>query len=390
MSELENAGPAAKQAASKADGVKTAEGSSEVLPSRNPANAESPASMRHISVQEGVRTGENVSQYRTDSTQTAAMREEAETAPTTDKAQMVQPEPAGGRLSNPAAHAVSVRNGAYQAYERAANPVFQQPLQPDDPDSMQFAMTHAKNAMLASQIQNTPEAMQTLRNIAALLLQNGVLSDNDTALLQNFLQGNTQAMPQNKLQSLQNLLRLCQQNIPTSVQQAAIQQNIPDLPKVWSFMQLADMTNTRKMNAAQLKRAAKDISSFATSLKHAMTGDSVQLQDQRTLDFMQPVYLNNGKVQYPAYIHVYDENKQDAKTGERKKETWFRVCMLTQHIGAIELTCRVYDEGQLDMRMFFSNADTAEGFIPFIPEIKDNLKDSTLHIRDFHVDTEGA
>ncbi|MCI6159222.1 MAG: hypothetical protein MR669_06500 [Selenomonadaceae bacterium] len=390
VSELENAGPAAKQAASKADGVKTAEGSSEVLPSRNSANAESPASMRHISVQEGVRTGENASRYRTDSTQTAAMREEAETAPNTDKAQMAQPEPAGGRLSNPAAHAASVRNGAYQAYERAANPVFQQPLQPDDPDSMQFAMTHAKNAMLASQIQNTPEAMQTLRNIAALLLQNGVLSDNDTALLQNFLQGNTQAMPQNKLQSLQNLLRLCQQNIPTSVQQAAIQQNIPDLPKVWSFMQLADMTNTRKMNAAQLKRAAKDISSFATSLKHAMTGDSVQLQDQRTLDFMQPVYLNNGKVQYPAYIHVYDENKQDAKTGERKKETWFRVCMLTQHIGAIELTCRVYDEGQLDMRMFFSNADTAEGFIPFIPEIKDNLKDSTLHIRDFHVDTEGA
>lgn len=390
VSDLENAGPAAKQAASKADGVKTAEGSSEVLPSRNPANVESPASIRRTSVQEGVRTGGNVSRYGTDSTQTAAMREEAETAPNTDKVQMAQPEPAGGRLSNPADHAASVRNGAYQAYEQAANPVFQQPLQPDDPDSMQFAMTHAKNAMLASQIQNTPEAMQTLRNIAALLLQNGVLSDNDTALLQNFLQGNTQAMPQNKLQSLQNLLRLCQQNIPTSVQQAAIQQNIPDLPKVWSFMQLADMTNTRKMNAAQLKRAAKDISSLATSLKHAMTGDSVQLQDQRTLDFMQPVYLNNGKVQYLAYIHVYDENKQDAKTGERKKETWFRVCMLTQHIGAIELTCRVYDEGQLDMRMFFSNADTAEKFIPFIPEIKDNLKDSTLHIRGFHVDTEGA
>ncbi len=342
---------------------------------------------------EQVHTGETVLQQETNPSRFVGTDTEAATETGKTQTMMAGSADRGtaGRTSGPASYAASVQNHAYQAYERAGNPVFQQPLQPDNPDSMQFAMAHAKNAMLASKIQNTPETMQTLRNLAVLLLQNAVLSDSDTALLQNFLQGgNTQAMPQKNLENLQNLLRLCQQNVPTSVQQAAIQQNIPDLPKVWSFMQLADMTNTRKMNAAQLKRAGKDIASFATSLKHAMTGDSVQLQDQRALDFMQPVYLNNGKVQYPAYIHVYDENKKDARIGEQKKETWFRVCMLTQHIGAIELTCRVYDEGQLDMRMFFSNSDTAEEFIPFIPEIKDNLKDSSLHIHDFHVDTEGA
>ena len=366
-----------------------------VLPQENGAQTKAAGNVLSMSRLAGtgqVRTNGMVSQQETNPSRFAGTDTEA--APETGKTQTMLAGSAdrgtAERPSGPASYAASVRNHAYQAYERAGNPVFQQPLQPDDPDSMQFAMAHAKNAMLASKIQNTPETMQTLRNLAALLLQNAVLSDSDTALLQNFLQGNTQAMPQKNLDNLQNLLRLVQQNIPTSVQQAAIQQNIPDLPKVWSFMQLADMTNTRKMNAAQLKRAGKDIASFATSLKHAMTGDSVQLQDQRALDFMQPVYLNNGKVQYPAYIHVYDENKKDARTGEQKKETWFRVCMLTQHIGAIELTCRVYDEGQLDMRMFFSNSDTAEEFIPFIPEIKDNLKDSSLHIHDFHVDTEGA
>ena len=366
-----------------------------VLPQENGAQTKAAGNVLSMSRLAGtgqVRTNGMVSQQETNPSRFAGTDTEA--APETGKTQTMLAGSAdretAGRPSGPASYAASVRNHAYQAYERAGNPVFQQPLQPDDPDSMQFAMAHAKNAMLASKIQNTPETMQTLRNLAALLLQNAVLSDSDTALLQNFLQGNTQAMPQKNLDNLQNLLRLVQQNIPTSVQQAAIQQNIPDLPKVWSFMQLADMTNTRKMNAAQLKRAGKDIASFATSLKHAMTGDSVQLQDQRALDFMQPVYLNNGKVQYPAYIHVYDENKKDARTGEQKKETWFRVCMLTQHIGAIELTCRVYDEGRLDMRMFFSNSDTAEEFIPFIPEIKDNLKDSSLHIHDFHVDTEGA
>lgn len=108
------------------------------------------------------------------------------------------------------------------------------------------------------------------------------------------------------------------------------------------------------------------------------------------MNFMIPLFFgDDNDVSYPSYIHVYDENGRDPETNMERKETWLRLCVLTDNIGAVELTCRVYEENHLDMRLFFSNTETANQFREFVPELKDNLKASSLRLEDFKIGAVG-
>ncbi len=136
------------------------------------------------------------------------------------------------------------------------------------------------------------------------------------------------------------------------------------------------------MTGRQLKKAGKDIADLVLSMRHSMTGTNREVQGQRSLNFMMPLYMENEEKAYPSYIHVYDENEQDPYTGEIQKETWLRLCVLTDNIGAVELTCRVYGENELDMRLFFSDHEIAEEFRDVIPNFIGSLgetKDLTLN-----------
>lgn len=248
-----------------------------------------------------------------------------------------------------------------------------------------------KQELMSQTIENTPAAMEAMRGAAAQLLQAGgtSISEGDALLLQSFINGKEQLLNAKETRELQQLVRLCQQNIPATVQQAAQQHNLPDLPRLWAFMQLCDMAgaDTKKMNARTLKKAGKDIASFVIGMRASLTGDNTTaVQGQRSLNFMMPMYMDD--VTYPAYIHVYDEEKQDELTGEIKKETWLRLCVLTDNIGAVELTCRVYGE-QLDMRVVFSDSDAAKDFRENAAELKAELKDSRLKLNDFKIGAPG-
>ncbi|MBR3722818.1 MAG: hypothetical protein IKN12_08635 [Selenomonadaceae bacterium] len=222
-------------------------------------------------------------------------------------------------------------------------------------------------------LQNTPQAMETMKAMAELLLKNAKMTEADTKLLQNFVNGRESVLSEREARQLQTLLRLCQQNVPTTVQQAAVQQNLPDLPRLWAFMQLCDLAVARRMTGRQLKKAGKNVADLVLSMRHSMSGSNNQVQGQRSLNFMMPLYLMENEKSYPSYIHVYDENAEDPYTGEFKKETWLRICVLTDNIGAVELTCRVYDENALDMRLFFSSHETAEEFRDIIPEFRSSV-----------------
>ena len=223
-------------------------------------------------------------------------------------------------------------------------------------------------------MQNTPQTMETMKGMAQFLLKNAQMTEQDVALLQNFVNGREPVMNEREARQLQTLLRLCQQNVPTTVQQAAVQQNLPDLPRLWAFMQLCDIAVAKRMNARQLKKASKDVAELVLSMRHSMTGSNSSVPGQKSLNFMLPLYLGENEKSYPSYIHVYDENAQDPYTGEMKKETWLRLCVLTDNIGAVELTCRVYDDHQLDMRLFFSSHETAEEFREVVPEFRRSMR----------------
>ncbi|MCR5757619.1 MAG: hypothetical protein K6F95_06905 [Selenomonas sp.] len=252
----------------------------------------------------------------------------------------------------------------------------------------QAAMQQAKNELMNQMLENTPQTMNALRDLAQLLLEDGNLTQKDALLMKSFVNGKEALLSAKEAQQLQQLIRLCQANVPATIQQAALQQNIPDLPRLWAFMQLCDMAYTRNMTSRQLKKAGKDVAAFVLSMRGSMEGDNSIVPGQRSLNFMMPMYMGEEST-YPAYIHVYDEKQPDPETGEMKKETWLRLCVLTDNIGAVELTCRVYQENQLDMRLFFSSTETANEFRAEADALRGSLQDSKLKLKDLKIGAVG-
>ena len=249
--------------------------------------------------------------------------------------------------------------------------------------------TRSEGAMARSVLQNTPQTMETMKQMATLLLRDATLTTQDTRLLQNFVNNQSGLLSEKDAKQLQLLLRLCQSNIPASVQQAAQEQNLPDLPKLWAFMQLCDLAYLKdKDNAAFLKKASRDVAEFAAMMKGAMASENSQAAEgQRSMSFMVPLYMGDQeKTAFPAYIHVYDENEEDpAAPGERKKETWLRVCLLTENIGAVDLTFRMYEKRNLDVRVLFSEPKMIKAFGEYIPEFEESFIDTPLVLKDLKV-----
>ncbi len=233
-------------------------------------------------------------------------------------------------------------------------------------------------------MENTPQTMNVLRSLAQSLLQNENLSQRETLLLQNFVNGRGQTLNEGDAKQLQQLIQLTQQNIPGTVRQAAFEQQMPDLPRLWAFMQMADIVKTRKMTAEQYKRAGRDVAALALTMRSALEGENAAPQPgQRSMNFVMPLFM--GTSEYPAYIHVYDESHQDEETERVKKETWLRICVLTDNIGTVELINRIYEENHVDMRLYFSDADAAWEFRKALDEIRESTDGTSLVIEGIQI-----
>ena len=233
-------------------------------------------------------------------------------------------------------------------------------------------------------MENTPQTMNVLRSLAQSLLQNENLSQRETLLLQNFVNGRGQKLNEGDAKQLQQLIQLTQQNIPGTVRQAAFEQQMPDLPRLWAFMQMADIVKTRKMTAEQYKRAGRDVAALALTMRSALEGENAAPQPgQRSMNFVMPLFM--GTSEYPAYIHVYDESHQDEETERVKKETWLRICVLTDNIGTVELINRIYEENHVDMRLYFSDADAAWEFRKALDEIRESTDGTSLVIEGIQI-----
>ena len=252
-------------------------------------------------------------------------------------------------------------------------------------------MDSARNVLTKSTLQNTPQTTHTMKNLAQFLMQNKNLNPRETALLKNFVNNSQQMMSETEARHLQNLLRLCQQNVPFTVRQAAVQQNLPDLPRLWAFMQMCDMANLNsKMTPKALKKAGKDVAAFATSMRGAMSSDNAVIQNQRSFQMMVPLYMGDKELSYPTYFNIYDETERDPDSGETKKETWVRICILTDYVGAVEMVFRIYDENKLDMRFYFSQREVAKEFGEvYVKELKNTMKNLSLKMGEISVGSVG-
>jgi len=252
---------------------------------------------------------------------------------------------------------------------------------------MRHEMKLAKAEMIKQNLLNTPETTDAMKNLAQFLVRNQQMTPRDAALLQNFVNNSQQTMSELEARHLQNLLRLCQQNVPLTVQQAAVQQKLPDLPRLWAFMQMCDLANiASNINPKSYKRISKDIAEFANAMRRAMTAENSIIQNQRSFQMMMPLYIGEEKTSYPTYLSIYDETARDEDTGEDKKETWLRICVLTDYIGAAELVFRIYDETKLDMRFYFSRQDVAEEFRTiYMDDLRNSINQTQLNVGEVRV-----
>ena len=284
------------------------------------------------------------------------------------------------------------QNGQGQAENQPPQTENQAMRQPGQPIST-MEVRQAKAQMMAQPLQNTPQTMDTLKNVAQFLLKNADVTPEDAHLLQNFVNGSETVLSDKEARQLQTLLRICQQNVPTTVQQAAIGQNMPDLPKLWAFMQLCDMVVAKKMSARQLKKAGKDVADFALSMRNSLgnenSGGVQSASKGRSISFLLPLFMGDNEKAYPSYINVYDEEEMDWEAMRPRKETWFRVCVLTDNIGAVDITCRVYEGLQLDIRVFFSDREAARDFVEVMPEVRRSLRNTDMQLNDFSIGVAG-
>ena len=323
-------------------------------------------------------------------------------------AQPSQPQPTANQPTQPAPAQTATANQPAQPQQRAETPrddftvnVPKKPqASPVDEDfiarqrELMAQMQFAKTQLLQQPLQNTPQTTDALKNLAQFLIRNPAsaetMSQRETTLLQNFVNSQQTVLPRDEARHLQNLLRLCQQNVPAVVQQAAAQHKLPDLPRLWAFMQLCDMASLpAHMPARALKRAAREVSDFSNAIRQSMGADNTTVQNQRSFQMMLPLYLGGNFSSYPTYLSVYDETARDKETGAEKKETWLRICVLTDNIGAAELIFRVYEKTQLDMRFYFSQGEVAEDFKSYVASLRNFIGGTSFSVGEIRIGSIG-
>lgn len=238
------------------------------------------------------------------------------------------------------------------------------------------------------QLPNNQQVVDSFRNLAELLLKDSNLTAKDMALLKNFVNSSQTQLSQQDAKQLNLLLKMVQSNVPAAIQQAGQQPGMEGLPKLWAFLQLADLGSLKDLKAKDFKNANKEIKTVVSSLKSSISSDgSYQADGQKSISFVMPLYIGEGGHSYPAYINLYDEPEHEDECGRKRKDTWFRVCVLTDNIGAVDIVCQLFEGNNLNLRINFSDNEIVKDFGEYLPDIRKALYDTSIHLNDLRVGT---
>lgn len=238
------------------------------------------------------------------------------------------------------------------------------------------------------QLPNNQQVVDSFRNLAELLLKDSNLTAKDMALLKNFVNSSQTQLSQQDAKQLNLLLKMVQSNVPAAIQQAGQQPGMEGLPKLWAFLQLADLGSLKDLRAKDFKNANKEIKTVVSSLKSSISSEgSYQADGQKSISFVMPLYIGEGGHSYPAYINLYDEPEHEDECGRKRKDTWFRVCVLTDNIGAVDIVCQLFEGNNLNLRINFSDNEIVKDFGEYLPDIRKALYDTSIHLNDLRVGT---
>ena len=239
-----------------------------------------------------------------------------------------------------------------------------------------------------SQLANNQQTVAAFKDMAQLLLKDSSLTAKDAQLLQDFVNGSQEVLSKQDAKQLNMLLRMVQSNIPAVIQQAGQQQGMDGLPKLWAFLQLAELGTLKNIKARDLKNASREIKTMLSSMKGAVSSEgSYKADGQKSISFVMPLYIGENEQSYPAYVNLYHEPPHEDERGRLRKDTWFRVCVLTENIGAVDIVCQLYEGNNLNLRVRFSDQEAVQAFSEYLPDIRKALYDTSVHLNDLKVGT---
>ncbi len=239
--------------------------------------------------------------------------------------------------------------------------------------------------------QNTPELMQTLKTLAKELLSQNrdQLGNQEAALLRSLAGGGQKVLSGGDVRIMQEMIRVIEQNLPYAVKNTALKHHMPEAVKLWTLAQLSELADLQNVGEKEIYRASKNVNDFVSMLKTSVSADSSQTQGvEKSMVMMLPMYLGENETVYPSYIHIFHQQKENGRGDIEKKETWFRVCMLTENIGAVELVFRMYGR-RMDLRVAFTDEEAAIYFPYYMQNIREGFRDLNLQLADVRISVIG-
>ena len=229
------------------------------------------------------------------------------------------------------------------------------------------------------------ELTNVLKNLAQQLLTTKTISPEQEVALKQFLNNKAQLKPE-EVEQFNKLLKLCEDFTPLSIKQAAVKNKAEDLPKLWIMAQLSDLAEVADLPAEQLKAAAKSLHDFSTILRSALQNENEVGNNQNSMSFMLPVYMGENEQNYPAYFHIYHE-KENGKNpyANQEYETWLRICLLTENIGAVEIVFRLYENDKLNLRIALAEDEFVKDFNENFSQVQTALTEMPFNLTEVKV-----
>ena len=232
---------------------------------------------------------------------------------------------------------------------------------------------------------DSKELTNVLKNLAQQLLTTKTISPEQEVALKQFLNNKAQLKPE-EVEQFNKLLKLCEDFTPLSIKQAAVKNKAEDLPKLWIMAQLSDLAEVADLPAEQLKAAAKSLHDFSTILRSALQNENEVGNNQKSMSFMLPLYMGENEQNYPAYFHIYHE-KENGKNpyANQEYETWLRICLLTENIGAVEIVFRLYENDKLNLRIALAEDEFVKDFNENFSQVQTALTEMPFNLTEVKV-----
>lgn len=245
---------------------------------------------------------------------------------------------------------------------------------------------HSNNSVKSYNFLLEPKELNVLfKNLAQQLLIDKKVAPEQERILQKFIQSDGKLTDEDVSQ-LNKLLKLCNDFTPLGIKQVAYKNKADELPKLWVMAQLSELAEVANLPQEQLKASAKALHDFSTILRSAMQNENEVQGSQKSMSFMLPLYMGENEQSYPAYFHIYHE-KDGGKNpyANQEYETWLRICLLTENIGAVEIVFRLYENDKLNLRVALSDDVFIKDFNENFPEVQNALQDMPFNLTDIRV-----